>query len=61
VWDARQQRFLCRADDDVDAVCDFGDDVAALTRHYEARGWHVREQALGVRVLGLHPFAERSA
>jgi hypothetical protein len=61
VWDARQQRFLCRIDDDVDAACDFGDDVAALTRHYEARGWQVRDQGPVARVLGLECLHGRSA
>ena len=50
-WDTQSERFVCIADNDVDAAFFYGDDVAALTRNYEARGWQVRESGSGAQVF----------
>jgi hypothetical protein len=42
-WDTQSERFVCIADNDVDAAFFYGDDVVALIRNYEARGWKVKE------------------
>jgi hypothetical protein len=53
IWCTDEGRFICRTDDDVDSVCDFGDDLPALTKLYESQGWRVHDQGPIVRVFGL--------
>jgi hypothetical protein len=56
-WDIEQGHFICYADDDIDAAFTFGDDRAALVRHYEEDGWQVRHEGPVLRVLGLETLA----
>jgi hypothetical protein len=38
-WLATEEKFIVQADDDVDTVAEFGDDVEALVTWYESMGW----------------------